>query len=179
MRTTACLMLLAWLALPAPAVPQSDEPERITVQHILIAFKGSIPNDPKVTRSKEDAERLAGAAQPLAPLLHAVGGEPVEVVADRVAPDSVVDRSGEHLVRGGRLMDHVVQSIHHDDAFERVAGERERFRESADRLERGRKRLFQHPHRNIGDDNFIHQITQGRGDASGATAHIEQSSLHG
>jgi len=59
MRTTACLMLLAWLALPAPAGPKSDEPERVTVQHILIAFKGSIPNDPKVTRSKEDAERLA------------------------------------------------------------------------------------------------------------------------
>ena len=59
MRTTACLMLLAWLALPAPAGPQSDGPERVTVQHILIAFKGSIPNDPKVTRSKEDAERLA------------------------------------------------------------------------------------------------------------------------
>ena len=47
------------------------------------------------------APGTAGAAQPLAPLLHAVGGEPVERVADRVAPEAVVDRSGEHLVRGG------------------------------------------------------------------------------
>jgi PPIC-type PPIASE domain len=59
MRTAASLMILAFLALPALSGPQADEPERVTVQHILIAFKGSIPNDPKVTRSKEDAERLA------------------------------------------------------------------------------------------------------------------------
>jgi peptidyl-prolyl cis-trans isomerase A (cyclophilin A) len=34
-------------------------PERLAVQHILIAFKGSIP-EPKVTRTKEEAEALAG-----------------------------------------------------------------------------------------------------------------------
>lgn len=33
-------------------------PERLAVQHILIAFKGSIPED-KVTRTKEEAEALA------------------------------------------------------------------------------------------------------------------------
>jgi peptidyl-prolyl cis-trans isomerase C len=52
-------MTIAFLALPMLGGPQADEPERVTVQHILIAFKGPIPNDPKVTRSKEDAERLA------------------------------------------------------------------------------------------------------------------------
>jgi hypothetical protein len=61
-RKTACLIALAFLALPALSGPApsslSAEPEHVTVQHILIAFKGSIP-DPKVTRSREDAEKLA------------------------------------------------------------------------------------------------------------------------
>ena len=34
------------------------EPEHLTVQHVLIAFKGSIPEE-KVTRTKEQAEALA------------------------------------------------------------------------------------------------------------------------
>lgn len=34
------------------------EPERVTVQHILIAFKGSIPKG-TVTRTREEAENLA------------------------------------------------------------------------------------------------------------------------
>lgn len=36
----------------------ADEPDHIAVQHILIAFKGSIPK-PTVTRSKEEAKTLA------------------------------------------------------------------------------------------------------------------------
>jgi hypothetical protein len=61
-RKTACLIAIAFLALPALSGtarrPLSAEPEHVTVQHILISFKGSIP-DPKVTRSREDAEKLA------------------------------------------------------------------------------------------------------------------------
>ena len=34
------------------------EPDRVTVQHILIAFIGTIPGD-EVTRTKEEAESLA------------------------------------------------------------------------------------------------------------------------
>lgn len=34
------------------------EPDRVTVQHILISFKGSIPGD-TVTRTREEAEKLA------------------------------------------------------------------------------------------------------------------------
>ena len=34
------------------------EPDHITVQHILISFKGSIPKD-TVTRTREEAEKLA------------------------------------------------------------------------------------------------------------------------
>ena len=37
---------------------RADEPDRIAVQHILIAFKGSIPK-PEVTRSQDEAEKLA------------------------------------------------------------------------------------------------------------------------
>ena len=63
MRKTACLIALACLALPAlsgPArPPRSAEPEHVTVQHILIAFRGSLPGDQKVTRSQADAEKLA------------------------------------------------------------------------------------------------------------------------
>jgi len=60
MKTIVCLMSLAFLTLPVMSRPQAAaEPGRVTVQHILIAFKGSIPDDQKVTRSKEDAERLA------------------------------------------------------------------------------------------------------------------------
>jgi len=59
MRMLACLALLSLVLLPVLAAVQNRvEPDRVTVQHILIAFKGSIP-DPKVTRGRADAERLA------------------------------------------------------------------------------------------------------------------------
>jgi parvulin-like peptidyl-prolyl isomerase len=38
--------------------PPAGEPERITVQHILIAFEGSIP-EASVTRTQEEARTLA------------------------------------------------------------------------------------------------------------------------
>ena len=60
MKTLVCLATFVLLAMPVLSGPQSAaEPERVTVQHILIAFKGSLPDDQKVTRSKEDAEKLA------------------------------------------------------------------------------------------------------------------------
>jgi peptidyl-prolyl cis-trans isomerase D len=40
--------------------PTAEEPDFVTVQHILIAFRGSVPDD-KVTRSKEEAAQLAQA----------------------------------------------------------------------------------------------------------------------
>lgn len=59
MKPIVCLALMSLLALPAlAAIPDRPEPERVTVQHILIAFRGSLP-DPKVTRSREEAEKLA------------------------------------------------------------------------------------------------------------------------
>ncbi len=59
MKLIVCLVFLGLLALPAlTAIQDKPEPEHVTVQHILIAFRGSLP-DPKVTRSREDAEKLA------------------------------------------------------------------------------------------------------------------------
>jgi hypothetical protein len=60
MKKIAGLIVIALLAMPALSGTQAKaEPERVTVQHIRIAFKGSLPEDTKVTRSKEDAEKLA------------------------------------------------------------------------------------------------------------------------
>jgi hypothetical protein len=41
-----------------PTILENGEPSHITVQHILIAFKGTLPGN-RVTRSKEEAEELA------------------------------------------------------------------------------------------------------------------------
>lgn len=60
MRTIAGFALIALAALPVlSAVQDKAEPERVTVQHILIAFRGSLPGDQKITRSQADAEKLA------------------------------------------------------------------------------------------------------------------------
>jgi peptidyl-prolyl cis-trans isomerase D len=40
------------------AVELDAEPQRVEVQHILISFKGAIPDD-RVTRTREEAEALA------------------------------------------------------------------------------------------------------------------------
>jgi parvulin-like peptidyl-prolyl isomerase len=40
------------------ATPEKPEPERVTVQHILIAFEGTVPGK-NITRSKEEAQALA------------------------------------------------------------------------------------------------------------------------
>lgn len=54
------LTLIAVLSLAAwGGTPQSSEPEKVTVQHILIAFRGSLPGDNKVTRSMGEAEKFA------------------------------------------------------------------------------------------------------------------------
>jgi peptidyl-prolyl cis-trans isomerase D len=60
MTRAVALALIALLSLPVwGAIPRQAEPERISVQHILIAFRGSLPGDNKVTRSMSEAEKLA------------------------------------------------------------------------------------------------------------------------
>jgi hypothetical protein len=60
MKRSVCLAVIALAVLPALAAAQDKaEPEHVTVQHILIAFRGSLPGDQKVTRSQAEAEKLA------------------------------------------------------------------------------------------------------------------------
>jgi len=56
----ASFVLLAALSWPESgrACAQSTEPDHVAVQHILIAFQGSIP-EAKIIRSKEEAQKLA------------------------------------------------------------------------------------------------------------------------
>jgi hypothetical protein len=55
------IAFLCLLIVGAPVMSKTlrsaDEPDHIAVQHILIAFKGSIPK-PTVTRSKDEAKNL-------------------------------------------------------------------------------------------------------------------------
>lgn len=64
-----CLLLSLVLVLAAcgakektvaetAGTPEKPEPQRVTVQHILIAFEGTVPGK-NVTRSKEEAKVLA------------------------------------------------------------------------------------------------------------------------
>jgi type IV secretory pathway VirB10-like protein len=48
---------------PAPTPPPKPAPppeEKVTASHILISYKGAKMPDPKVTRTKEEAKKLAG-----------------------------------------------------------------------------------------------------------------------
>ena len=55
MRKAICITLLAMLTV---FVSCKKEPDRVTVQHILIAFKGSIPKEDLI-RNRAEAELLA------------------------------------------------------------------------------------------------------------------------
>ena len=52
------LILLIPLMASLLLVSCKKEPEHVTVQHILISFKGAIPKE-TVTRTKEEADKLA------------------------------------------------------------------------------------------------------------------------
>ena len=45
-------------ATPAPAPATAAEPERVTIQHVLIGFQGSVPGK-GITRTQEEAKALA------------------------------------------------------------------------------------------------------------------------
>jgi foldase protein PrsA len=58
MRLTAILFTLGIVAFACSKTESQPEPERIEVQHILIAFQGSVPGK-NVTRTQSEAEALA------------------------------------------------------------------------------------------------------------------------
>ncbi len=55
MKKAICIMLLSVLPI---FVSCKKEPDHVTVQHILIAFKGTIPKE-DLTRNRDEAELLA------------------------------------------------------------------------------------------------------------------------
>jgi len=81
----------------------------------------------------------------------------------------------EHLARCGGLVNDVVQGVHHNDALEEVVGKGKAFGEGANRLERGARRLSQHAHRNVGDDDFVHILQKRRSNPPRAAADVEQA----
>jgi len=65
-----------------PTVKPAGEPDRVTVQHILVAFKGSIP-DEKVTRTQAEAKTLAEQI-----LDRAKKGEEFKTLVEKYTDDS-------------------------------------------------------------------------------------------
>jgi len=65
----------------APAAQTTQEPDYITVQHILIGFAGSVPGK-NITRSKEEAESLATDI-----LARAQGGEDFDAMVQQYTDD--------------------------------------------------------------------------------------------
>jgi len=53
---TAPLLMTAGATPPAPAA--GKEPDHITIQHVLIGFKGSVPGK-NITRTQDEAKKLA------------------------------------------------------------------------------------------------------------------------
>jgi peptidyl-prolyl cis-trans isomerase C len=111
MRKAAILAVITLLALPALSVTLAQaEPERVTVQHILIAFKGSLPDDTKVTRSKEDAEKLAlqvferaKAGQDFAAMVKMYTNDSYPGIYKMTNKDVTPDRSKQEYSRTGMV----------------------------------------------------------------------------
>ena len=102
------LVLVGFLVALLPAQAGEDEPQRVTVQHILIGFKRSIPNKPPQERSKKEAKTLA---QEL--LLRAQAGEDFDALVEEYTNDSypgfmLLTNKGEPRLSGGYTRDQVM-----------------------------------------------------------------------
>ncbi len=95
MRTAVSLFLACFLILscskkdeppPQQAAAAAPEPDRIEVQHILIAFQGSIPGK-NITRTSSEAEELAQEV-----LAKAKGGEDFEALVKQYTDDAFPGR---------------------------------------------------------------------------------------
>ena len=77
-----CMVLIIALVISLLWMSCKKEPDRVTVQHILISFKGSIPKD-TVTRTMEEAEKLANEI-----FERAKNGEDFEALVKEYTDDS-------------------------------------------------------------------------------------------
>ncbi len=118
-RTGILLTLLCFLLAIFPV--QGKEPEKITVQHILIGFKNRIPNKP-LERSKQEAKALA-----LELLQRAEDGEDFDALVKEYTNDTVpgimiVTNNKASAVAGGRKRSDLVPKFG-DVAFRLEVGE--------------------------------------------------------
>ena len=118
-RTSIPLALCCLLVAIFPA--QAKEPERITVQHILIGFKNKVPNKPQ-ERSKQQARALAYEI-----LQRAQDGEDFDALVKEYTNDSVpgimiVTNKGAARVAGGRTRGQLVPKFG-DVSFRLEVGE--------------------------------------------------------
>jgi len=68
---------------PAPTPPPAPPPEeQVGASHILIAYKGAMRANPSITRSKEDAQKLASKLQ-----AQAKGGADFGALAEKYSDD--------------------------------------------------------------------------------------------
>jgi hypothetical protein len=75
------ILALVIALVPASLAGKKDEPKRVTVQHILISFKGKLPRK-QIERTKAEAEKLAYEI-----LERARGGEEVEELVEQYTDD--------------------------------------------------------------------------------------------
>jgi foldase protein PrsA len=104
-RTAIGLVLFCLLVAIFPA--EGKEPELITVQHILIGFKKTVPNKPQ-DRSKAEAKALAYQL-----LKRAQDGEDFDALVEEYTNDNVpgimiVTNKGAPRVTGGRTRSELV-----------------------------------------------------------------------
>ena len=117
----ACLLLLAASPL---AAGKKDEPEQVVVQHILIAFKKSIPGRDEITRTRKQARALAESL-----FERATSGEDFDALVNEYSNDTppgklLLTNKGVNPVRGGRTRDQVVPRFG-DASFRLGVGEME------------------------------------------------------
>jgi len=118
-RTGVLLALVCLLLAIFPA--QGKEPEKITVQHILIGFKNRIPDKP-LERSKQEAKKLAFEL-----LQRAQDGEDFDALVKEYTNDNfpgimLVTNSKAPQVAGGRKRSQLVPKFG-DVAFRLEVGE--------------------------------------------------------
>ena len=118
-KTGIPLILFCFLVAVYPA--QGKEPEQITLQHILIGFKNTIPNKPQ-ERSRKEAKELAYQI-----LQRAQDGEDFDALVKEYTNDTVpgimiVTNNKASAVAGGRKRSDLVPKFG-DVAFRLEVGE--------------------------------------------------------
>ena len=121
MRSRAAIGLVLFCLFVGIFPAQAKEPEQITVQHILIGFKNSVPKKPQ-ERSKGEAKALAYDI-----LQRAQDGEDFDALVEEYTNDNVpgimiLTNKGAPRVAGGRTRSELVPKFG-DVAFRLEVGE--------------------------------------------------------